>query len=336
MKYLLILVVVGQFWNTHSEPSFATHRSLSIPNEQLQKINDLSDTAEFKKTLEPILIPRIVGTEGHAKVKDYIVNFMKKLNWSVELDSFEDMTPNMGQLTFHNIIAKLNPDAKRYLLLACHYDSKYMKGEEFIGAIDSAVPCAMLLHMADRLNAYFEDTKDVSLMFVFFDGEEAFQEWGPTDSIYGARHLAARWKKEDFLPKIDLLCLLDLLGAADPVLFSFFSGTDKWHLSLVDAESKMSSGGFLNNSKGNTVSKRSNDNIYFQARSVRSYIEDDHIPFLHSGVPVLHLIPVPFPKVWHTVDDNRNVIDYKTVEDLCKILNVFVLEYLNIPVGNKG
>lgn len=32
-------------------------------------------------------------------------------------------------------------------------------------------------------------------MFIFFDGEEAFQHWGPRDSIYGARHLARKWSK---------------------------------------------------------------------------------------------------------------------------------------------
>lgn len=35
--------------------------------------------------------------------------------------------------------------------------------------------------------------EDVSLMFIFFDGEEAFEEWGPNDSIYGAKHLAKQW-----------------------------------------------------------------------------------------------------------------------------------------------
>lgn len=30
-------------------------------------------------------------------------------------------------------------------------------------------------------------------MLIFFDGEEAFREWGPKDSIYGARHLAKIW-----------------------------------------------------------------------------------------------------------------------------------------------
>ena len=33
-------------------------------------------------------------------------------------------------------------------------------------------------------------------------------------------------------------------------------------------------------------------------------IEDDHIPFLKKDVPILHLIPVPFPQEWHTLADN--------------------------------
>ncbi len=30
----------------------------------------------------------------------------------------------------------------------------------------------------------------VTLQLVFFDGEEAFEEWTETDSLYGSRHLA--------------------------------------------------------------------------------------------------------------------------------------------------
>lgn len=32
----------------------------------------------------------------------------------------------------------------------------------------------------------------VSLQLVFFDGEESFEEWTDTDSLYGSRHLAER------------------------------------------------------------------------------------------------------------------------------------------------
>lgn len=32
----------------------------------------------------------------------------------------------------------------------------------------------------------------VTLQLVFFDGEESFEEWTATDSLYGSRHLAER------------------------------------------------------------------------------------------------------------------------------------------------
>lgn len=35
-------------------------------------------------------------------------------------------------------------------------------------------------------------------MLLFLDGEEAFKQWGPKDSIYGARHLAAKWHNNQY------------------------------------------------------------------------------------------------------------------------------------------
>lgn len=35
-------------------------------------------------------------------------------------------------------------------------------------------------------------------MMLFFDGEEAFERWGPTDSIYGARSLAKKWFQDSY------------------------------------------------------------------------------------------------------------------------------------------
>lgn len=129
---------------------------------------------------------------------------MSSLGWYVETDKFTNSTPNRGDVEFENIIATLNPAAERYLTIACHYDSKYMTKFEFVGATDSAVPCAIMMNLASTLQTYYKplmDT-DLSLQFIFFDGEEAFENWSPTDSIYGSRHLAAKWEKEDFLKRI--------------------------------------------------------------------------------------------------------------------------------------
>jgi len=45
-------------------------------------------------------------------------------------------------------------------------------------------------------NTFIFHQQDVSLMLIFFDGEEAFEEWGPNDSIYGAKHLARTWHEK--------------------------------------------------------------------------------------------------------------------------------------------
>lgn len=75
-----------------------------------------------------------------------------------------------GALPFTNIIATLNPSAKRRLVLACHYDSKYyppqFHGREFQGATDSAVPCAMMLELARALDEELKAQK-VGICTVF-------------------------------------------------------------------------------------------------------------------------------------------------------------------------
>ena len=59
--------------------------------------------------------------------------------------------------------------------------------------------------------------RDITPQIVFFDGEEAYQTWTSTDSIYGARHLAAKWQQEDVLK--DIVSVM----SADAVVLSFCS-----------------------------------------------------------------------------------------------------------------
>lgn len=81
----------------------------------------------------------------------FIIAELKKLDYSVETQVSDQKTP-LGELRFTNVIGRLNPQADRYLVLACHYDSKLMREGEFLGATDSAVPCAMMLDLAYALH----------------------------------------------------------------------------------------------------------------------------------------------------------------------------------------
>ncbi|EGG16398.1 peptidase M28E domain containing-protein [Cavenderia fasciculata] len=105
--------------------------------------------------LKHLLVERVSDTPSHAKVARYIASqFESNSNWKVEYDIFNDTTPH-GTKKFTNIIVTsthpLNDDNAQTIVLAAHYDSKYFKDFKFIGAVDSAVPCAMIIELAQLM-----------------------------------------------------------------------------------------------------------------------------------------------------------------------------------------
>lgn len=337
-RFLAVIFVVNVHCASELKRRQLNHTPQQLSNGEYKYLAGLSNVKYFNEVLDNILVPRVVGSKNHEKVFKYISTELRKLGWDVEVDEFQDTAPNFGRLTFKNIVGTLNPDADRFLVLACHYDSKYFKNEVFVGAIDSAVPCAMMLNLAKVLKKdldVFKSNSDLSLKLVFFDGEEAFENWGPKDSIYGARHLAKKYSQSKTvvrstgenvseIQKIDMLVLLDLLGFSNMNFYNFFRETGQWHTKMADIEDKLHQLNLLNQ-KSSRYFIRTN---FFNGR-----IEDDHIPFLKRNVPILHLIPMPFPKEWHTPMDNRNIIDINAVEDMDKILRIFLVEYLHMSVN---
>uniref|UniRef100_A0A8C4RDN5 glutaminyl-peptide cyclotransferase n=1 Tax=Erpetoichthys calabaricus TaxID=27687 RepID=A0A8C4RDN5_ERPCA len=249
----------------------------------------------------------------------HIANCLSSLSagWTVGFDTFSALTPR-GQVSFSNVMAYFPTDEK---------------GRVFIGASDSAVPCAMLLELVTALDAELRTFKQqrlpLTLQLVFFDGEEAFSEWTPTDSLYGSRHLAGRMAKTKhpsgavdttLLDSIDLFVLLDLIGSPDPLFVNHFDNTVHWFDRLV--LKRLHRLGLL--------SSHPSEQTYFRKDFYLGPVEDDHVPFLKKGVPVLHLISTPFPPVWHTMDDTEDRLHAPTVDNLTRIMAVFIAEYLGL------
>ncbi|XP_047601379.1 glutaminyl-peptide cyclotransferase isoform X1 [Lutra lutra] len=319
------------------------HQPAILNSSSLRQVAEGTNISEmWENDLRPLLIERYPGSPGSYAARQHIMQRIQRLqaNWVLEVDTFLSQTP-YGYRSFSNIISTLNPSAKRHLVLACHYDSKYFHpwdNRVFVGATDSAVPCAMMLELARALDKQLlsleniPDSKpDLSLQLIFFDGEEALLHWSLRDSLYGSRHLAPKMvstphppgaKDTNQLQGMDLLVLLDLIGAPNPTFPNFFPKTARWFDRLEAIEHELHKLGLLKD--------HSSERWYFQNYGYGGVIQDDHIPFLRRGVPVLHLIPYPFPEVWHTMDDNEENLDKTTIDNLNKILQVFVLEYLHL------
>lgn len=97
--------------------------------------------------------------------------------------------------------------------------------------------------MNKELNS-IRNNNEISLKLIFFDGEEAFVQWGPNDSIYGAKHLARKMHEESLyknddvtnLDRIDVLVLLDLIGTPNPTFYSYFENTHKWFYCYIKSK----------------------------------------------------------------------------------------------------
>ncbi|XP_022093187.1 glutaminyl-peptide cyclotransferase-like isoform X2 [Acanthaster planci] len=320
------------------------HRPKKLTQSKLREFAALTDIDRFMgpEILDPLLRVRVPGTPGNAEVRQFIVSSLQSLqSWDIEEDQSTHWTPhNRANTDFVNVIATLRnpnaqPESDLKLVLACHYDSKHFPNDEFIGATDSAVPCAMLLDLAHNLKASLDAKTYMpyTLQLIFFDGEEAFVQWTSTDSLYGSRHLAQKWanmphhsvSKQKVLDGIGLFVLLDLLGTSSPNFKNFFSTntqSNRMYKHLQNIENRLA--------QNNELISYSEDGPYFSGSTSRGMIEDDHKPFLERGVDVVHVIATPFPSVWHRPTDNKSALNRNTIANLNKIFHVFVAEFLHL------
>lgn len=92
-----------------------------------------------------------------------------------------------------------------------------------------------------------------------------------------------------------------MLGVAQPTIRNFFQETGWLYDAMVDVEDRLGAAGYLwNNVEGDEWQTASTDrsrSFFIKRRNTfETYagrIEDDHLPFLARGVPILHVIPVP-------------------------------------------
>ncbi|KAJ4286796.1 hypothetical protein N0V90_013048 [Kalmusia sp. IMI 367209] len=323
--------------------------------------------------LAPILRPRVSGTEGSTVVLQHFFDFFKEQlpEWRLELHNSSSTTPtsNGTLVPFVNLVATRDPpnagigDVGRLALVA-HYDSK-LEPAGFIGAIDSAAPCAMLMHAARSIDKALtkkwaameaegihdlEEKKGVQILLL--DGEEAFQTWTDTDSLYGSRALAEEWETtfhpatsvfKTPLDSIELFVLLDLLGSKSPTVPSFYKTTHWAYKNMASIERRLRELGLFKSSPNHAlkVAKRKNKKKrtepYFLTEADKGdggfyggFIADDHLPFLARGVEVLHIIPSPFPHVWHDISDDGEHLDMDTVEDWTRLVTAFAAEWMDL------
>lgn len=129
------------------------------------------------------------------------------------------------------------------------------------------------------------------------------------------------------LHSISLFVLLDLLGSSDPNIPSYFLTTHWAYKNLATLEKRMRDLKLLQAAPAKPFFPDADKPA---SRFGHGYISDDHVPFMQRGVDILHLIPSPFPSVWHKMEDDGEHLDLPTLHDWASIVTAFTVEWMEV------
>jgi Zn-dependent M28 family amino/carboxypeptidase len=235
--------------------------------------------------------PRPPGSAADIALQNYIISELRKDGCEIIEDAFKAKTPQ-GMIAMKNIIAKFpgKGPAHRAIAITGHFDTKYFPGRKFVGASDGGSSTGLLLELA-RVLAHQPRIDDVYL--AFFDGEEAFGEWSDTDSLYGSRHLAARWRQDGTLQRLKALINVDMIGDKN-----------------LDIPRENNGDAALNKLVWNTAADLGYK-AFFTDQQIGE--DDDHMPFVRAGVPAIDLIDIDYPP-WHNDTDTMDKLSAQSME----------------------
>ena len=238
--------------------------------------------------------PRVAGTSGGARAREYIVAELKKIAGAqVQVKPFDADTPH-GRQSMANVLAVLPGKRPDVVMLAGHYDTKLFKQFRFVGANDGGSSAGLLLELARRLAT---GPRDYTYWLVWFDGEEAREQWTDRDSLYGSRRLATELARDKRLPRA--MILVDMIGDRD-LAIRREAHSAAWLTDIIwEAAARL---GYSRHFLRETIP-----------------VEDDHVPFLRQGVPATLLIDFDFPP-WHTPDDTLDKISADSLAVVGQVL----------------
>jgi peptidase M28-like protein len=237
--------------------------------------------------------PRPPASDAIHKMQDYIIGQLKSFGCAVDTDDFHSQTP-IGDMAMKNIIAKVSGSGQGIILLLTHYDTLRLDG--FVGAEDGGSSTGLMLEMARNLCGSAAKQPN-SVWMAFLDGEEAQvvtngeAQWTATDSVYGSRELSASLAVSGDLKRVRAVILADMVGQKDLSIPREEDST-KWLVDLV----------------WSTAARLGYQSTF---SDLSNSIDDDHMPFLHRGVPSVDIIDLygyQQPGYWHTTKDTLDKI----------------------------
>ena len=247
--------------------------------------------------------PHPVGSDAIEKAREYIEAQLRHSGWQVTRQGFTEETPR-GKVRFVNLIARFSGDgnaAAPSFLLCSHYDTKLFDAIRFVGANDGGSSTGLLLELARVIGGRPNMARKIEL--VFFDGEEAYENFSETDGLYGSRYFAKQLQA-DGAKQFRGGILFDMIGDRS---LDITLPADSPPAMVRDVFAAAEA---------------------LKLRNYFSYLDrgliDDHAPLNAIRIPTIDIIDFDYAW-WHTADDTLDKISAQSL----KITGSVALYYLS-------
>ena len=259
--------------------------------------------------------PRVPGSDAHKQCANWFINFFEEKADTVYIQDFKTRLYDGKAIDGKNIIASFNPNAKKRIILAAHWDSRPFADHDpaennwntpIDGANDGASGVGIIMEIARLLN---QNPINIGIDMILFDLEDygapqQLNYMSNDDWALGSQY----WAKHPHIYnyKAYFGILLDMVGAANPKFpkeyysqqFAAWVSNEVWRIAR-----EIGYADYFSNEIGHPIN-------------------DDHIAMnTIAKIPTIDIIHLEndsengsFYPYWHTLNDNLEQIDAKTLE----------------------
>jgi len=272
--------------------------------------------------------PRVPGSEGHKACGEWLVSTLRGFNPDTLIVQRAEVTAYNGDvLPISNIFAGFNMAASKRVLLVAHWDTRPWADQESTaenrnkpipGANDGGSGTGVLLEIGRSLAA---KAPEIGVDILLVDAEDYGQSGGLSDNsetwCLGSQYWVSHMTPYTLRNRPVYGILLDMVGAAGAKFnYELFSLSEA-RVPTIKVWSEAERLGF--------------SDIF--VREEGAPVIDDHIFLSRAGIPTTDIIESQnsetgsFHPSWHTLDDDMDNIDRRTLDAVGKtVLNVVYKE----------
>ncbi len=273
--------------------------------------------------------PRNPGGPGISACRDWMVAELEKRGAVVIRQKFQARLHDGKVFPSENIIGQFNPENKNRIILAAHYDTRFIAEEDpdpvkqnqpIAGADDGASGVGVLLEIARLLH---ENKNTLGVDIIFFDAEDQGTRDSETDPnntswCIGAQYWSKNLHRAGYRARFGIL--LDMVGAknaffSQETVTGLYPHAQEVHTLYI---------------KVWNLARAMGKGQYFQERVVQGIIDDHYFVNKIAGIPMIDIINKPpenpegFGAHWHTHKDDIGIIDKNTLAAVGQVVTAIV------------